>query len=110
MSLEELNFLEHYFLENLNYNIYIDPEQYLLCSDFLLESINLNLEKKENSTRKKESQIQNKKVEKKHSNKHNKEKEYRSVSNISTAHSSFKSVSSKCDLSSKKQSSKISKV
>ncbi len=129
VSLEELNLLEHYFLETISYNIYIDPEQYALCSDYLLESIKSNLDEQENEYQSPKPKKENKETKdnkerkdnKEHkeeikfssntsNNKPSKEKEYRAVSNLSTANSSFKSVSSKCDFSTKKQTSKKVKV
>ena len=47
VSLEELNLLEHYFLENIDYNIYINPEEYKLCSKYLYDSVKLLMKDEE---------------------------------------------------------------
>ncbi len=96
--MEELNLLEHYFLENIDYNIYINPEEYKLCSKYLYDSVKLLMKDEEIvSNNKNKIKRNNKSV---NDTKEIKEMVFRNTNNLSTASSSFKSLSSKLDFSS----------
>lgn len=95
VCLEEMNFLEACFLENIGYKIYVFYEQYISCCDYLLEMYQLDSLKTRACMN--ELSIQTKIRAKEKSDKSDKNER-----NLSKAIDSIKTVSSQLDLDKKR--------